>query len=321
MMDKEHTGSLRSEPYDSEKPMLGKCREISLEGCRKIGSGQKGTVYRYGDELILKVYDKINSYRDVEREIALSRRALVLGIPTAISFGIVSLGDRYGAMYELLGSATLSACIAENPSSLDYYAGVMAKLARTIHGTEAKDKDCFPDARDRFRAYIANGLARSDSELADRCCQLINDMQATRCMLHGDFHTSNVFLYKTEALAIDMDRMSTGDPIFELGDMVFYFDKKEGEDPEDADPYLGISYRVCRDFLDLFLRHYLQTQDEARLREVMDRAALLGDLRLINRYWKAGALTEETQSKVDRLIVEMKKLLERVDSLGIIRQG
>ena len=116
MMDKEHTGSLRSEPYDSEKPMLGKCREISLEGCRKIGSGQKGTVYRYGDELILKVYDKINSYRDVEREIALSRRALVLGIPTAISFGIVSLGDRYGAMYELLGSATLSACIAENPS-------------------------------------------------------------------------------------------------------------------------------------------------------------------------------------------------------------
>ena len=319
-MDKEPVGSLCSEPSDSDKPMLGKCREVSLDGCRRIGSGQKGTVYRYGDELILKVYDKINSYRDVEREIALSRRAFVLGIPTAISFGIVSLGDRYGAMYELLGCETLSACIAENPSRLDYYAGVMAELARTIHGTAAKEKDLFPDVRDRFRAYITNGLARSDRELAERFCHLIDDMQATRCMIHGDFHTSNVFLHNTEALAIDMDRLSTGDPIFELGDMVFYFDKEAGEDPEDTDPYLGISYRVCRDFLDLFLRHYLQTQDEARLREVMDRAALLGDLRLINRYWKAGALTEETRGKVDGLIVEMKKLLERVDSLGVIRQ-
>ena len=223
-------------------------------------------------------------------------------------------------MYELLGSETLSACIANNPSGLDYYAGVMAKLARTIHSTEAKEKDCFPDARDRFRAYITNGLARCDRELADRCCELIDGMQATRFLIHGDFHTSNVFLHKTEALAIDMDRLSTGDPIFELGDMNYYFDKGKGKDPEDTDPYLGISYRICREFLNLFMRHYLQTQDEARLREVTDRAALLGDLRRINRYWKAGALTEETQGKVDRLIVEMKKLLERVDSLDVIRQ-
>ena len=319
-MDKEPAGSLCSEPSDSDKPMPGKCREVSLDGCRKIGSGQKGTVYRYGNELILKVYDIINTYRDVEREIALSRRAFVLGIPTAISFGIVSLGDRYGAVYELLGSENLSACIANNPSGLDYYAGVMAKLARTIHSTEAKEKDCFPDARDRFRAYITNGLARCDRELADRCCELIDGMQATRFLIHGDFHTSNVFLHKTEALAIDMDRLSTGDPIFELGDMNYYFDKGKGKDPEDTDPYLGISYRICREFLNLFMRHYLQTQDEARLREVTDRAALLGDLRRINRYWKAGALTEETQGKVDRLIVEMKKLLERVDSLDVIRQ-
>ena len=40
----------------------------------------------------IKVFNRNNTYRDVEREIALSRKAFILGVPTAISFGIVSVG-------------------------------------------------------------------------------------------------------------------------------------------------------------------------------------------------------------------------------------
>ena len=134
----------------------------------------------------------------MEREIAMSRRAFVLGIPTAISFGIVSVGDRYGAMYELVDSETISACIARNPSGLESYAAVMAELARTIHSTQSEGNDDFPDTRDRFRSYITNGIGRSDRELADRCMQLIDKMPDTKHLIHGDFHTSNVFLQNSE---------------------------------------------------------------------------------------------------------------------------
>ena len=94
--------------FDSEKARYRKYREVSIDGCRLLGSGLKGDVYRYDDELIIKVYNRNNTYKDVEREIALSRRAFVLGVPTAISFGIVSVGDRYGAMYALVDADTLS---------------------------------------------------------------------------------------------------------------------------------------------------------------------------------------------------------------------
>ena len=71
-----------------------------------------------------------------------------------------------------------------------------------------------------------------------------------------------------------MDRLATGDPVFELGDMYLYFAASDTEKPEYIDPYLGIPYRTCRQFFSLFMRYYLQTEDESRIREVMNRAAL-----------------------------------------------
>ena len=313
-----HINYLWPGTFATEKTRYKKYREVSLKGCRLLGSGKKGEVYRYDDELILKVYNHNNTYRDVEREIAQSRRAFVLGIPTAISFGIVSVGERYGAMYELVDAETLTNYIKGNPAGLDYYAGVMADLARIIHGTEAEENDCFPDARERFRGYITNGIARSDGELAEKCMALLDAMPDTRHLTHGDFHTSNVFLQNDEALLIDMDRLAMGDPIFELGDLYLYYAVFEGEDPDKAEPYLGIPYGTCGRFFRLFIRHYLQTEDEARIRAVTDRAALLGTLRLINRYWKPGELTQEQQREVDALLGETRKLLERVDSLSIV---
>ncbi len=147
--------------------------------------------------------------------------------------------------------------------------------------------------------------------------ELIDAVPDTRHLIHGDFHTSNVFLQNTEALLIDMDRLAMGDPIFELGDLYLYYAIQEKDDPDSLDPYLGIPCATCARFFRLFIRHYLETEDEARIRPVTDRAALLGTLRLINRCWKPGELTQQQRCMVDALLGETKKLLERVDSLSI----
>ena len=100
-----HINFIWPDTFDSDKAKYRKYRGVSVEGCRLIGKGAKGNVYRYNDELVIKVYNNNNTYSDVEREIALSRKAFILGIPTAISFGIVAVGERYGSMYELVDSA------------------------------------------------------------------------------------------------------------------------------------------------------------------------------------------------------------------------
>ncbi len=155
--------------------------------------GAKGDVYRYDDELVIKVYNQNNTYHDVEQEIALSRKAFILGIPTAISFGIVSVGERYGSMYELVDSETLSACIARSSGQVETYAKMMADLAHMIHDIEADESD-FPDGAERLRAYVRGGLDYEDASLAHRVLKLIDALPPTNHLIHGDFHTSNVFL-------------------------------------------------------------------------------------------------------------------------------
>ena len=55
-------------------------------------------------------------------------------MPSVISFGIVSVGDRYGAMYELVDAETISRHVARNPGQEEGYAKIMAGLAHEIHG-------------------------------------------------------------------------------------------------------------------------------------------------------------------------------------------
>lgn len=67
-------------------------REISVDGCEVIGAGGYGTVYRLDAETIVKVYHHAG-LDFIEKERELSKKAFLLGVPTAISFNTVKVGD------------------------------------------------------------------------------------------------------------------------------------------------------------------------------------------------------------------------------------
>ena len=301
--------------FDSDKARYRKYREVSIDGCKQLGRGAKGEVYRYDDELVIKVYNQNNTYRDVEREIASARRAFVLGIPTAISFGIVSVGDRYGSMYELMDSETVSQCIARSPGQVGAYADIMAELALTIHGITAGENDRFPDVRERLLFYVNGGIAYEDEALAERCRQLINALPATDNLVHGDFHTGNVFLQNGEPLLIDMDRLSRGQPIAEISDLYYFYVILGEDDPSVVEKFMGFSYQTSLRFFDCFLKKYLNTDDESKLKEVIEKASFIGNIRLINKLHKHGAPSDADRKIVERCIKNVAGLAEKLDTL------
>ena len=302
--------------FDSEKARYRKYKEISVEGCKLIGRGAKGEVYRYDDELVIKVFNRNNTYHDVEREIALSRKAFILGIPTAISFGIVSVGERYGAMYELVDSHTISSCIAGNPGQVEAYAKMMADLAHTIHGISVTESDGFPDVSERLLAYIENGIAYENEALAEKCRELITSLPASDTLVHGDFHTGNVFLQRGEPLLIDMDRLSTGHPIVEISDLCYFYVILGEDDPSVVENFMGYSYETAGKFFRFFLKYYLDTEDENRLREVTEKASILCYIRAIHRIRKKAALSEKDREEIARYTGKLTELLERIDTLA-----
>ena len=309
--------------FDTEKARYRKYREVSVEGCKHIGRGAKGDVYRYDDELIIKVYNQNNTYHDVEREIAMARKAFILGIPTAISFGIVSVRatssesavDKYGAMYELLDSETVSACIARNPGQVETCAKLMAELARTIHGTEVTETDGFPKAMNRVRDYIEGGIGREDEALSEKVMALLERLPETNTLLHGDFHTGNVFLQRGEPLLIDMDRLATGHPIVELSDL-YYFYVLLGEDtPDVVERFMGFPYDTARRFFRFFLKHYLGTEDMEQLEEVAEKASLIGYSRLIRKIRKQRKSSDADNLLVCHCVERIAELVKKLDML------
>ena len=302
--------------FDSEKARYKKYREVSVEGCKRIGRGAKGDVYRYDDELIIKVYNQNNTYRDVEQEIAMARKAFILGIPTAISFGIVSVGDQYGAMYELVDAETLSSCIARDPSHVETYAKLMAELAHTIHGTEVEPEDGFHAGVERVGEYIEGGIGREDKALSDKCMALLNALPQTDTMLHGDFHTGNVFLQGGEPLLIDMDRLATGHPILELSDLYYFYVLLGADDPGVVERFMGFSYDTAQAFFRFFLKHYLGTEDEDRLNEVSEKASLIGYSRMIRKIRKQRKPSEADHRLVRLCVDRIAELTEKLDCLS-----
>lgn len=301
--------------FDSDKARYRKYREVSVDGCKRIGRGAKGDVYRYDDELVIKVYNRNNTYGDVEREIAMARKAFILGVPTAISFGIVSVGDKYGAMYELVDSETMSSCIEHNPSQVEAYAKMMAELALTIHGTEVTSEDGFPSAMDRVRDYIEGGVGREDAALAAKVTALLGALPDMGTLLHGDFHTGNVFLQRGEALLIDMDRLAVGHPIIELSDLYYFYVILGEDDPSVVERFMGFSYDTARRFMRLFLKYYLGTEDEERLNEVEKKASIIGCSRLIRKIRKQRKPSEADHVLVRRCVERIAELAEKLDSL------
>jgi uncharacterized protein (TIGR02172 family) len=300
--------------FDSAKGGYKKYKEVSVDGCELIGHGAKGDVYRYDDELVIKVFNQNNLFQDVERETELARRAFVLGVPTAISFGIVAVGDRYGAMYELVDSDTLSAFIAREPDRVEEYAKLMSGVAHEIHSVEVGDDDVFPEALERIQEYIRGGVAYEDERLAKKCMALVNALPEGRTLVHGDFHTNNVFMMNGEPLLIDMDRVSRGHPIIELSDLYYFYVVLGEDDPSVVSKFMGFSYETANRFFDSFLRCYLGTDDEDRLREVTDKAMLLCCTRMIRKVRRSGATSAESRAIIDRCLQRIDELTKRLDT-------
>lgn len=257
-------------------------RQLSLEGCEIIGRGSNGAVYRYDDETIVKVYFNSDALPEIQRERELARKAFVLGINTAIPYDVVLVGDSYGTVMELLQATSLSKLIKKDPEHLDLPLKYFVDMLKQIHSTQLKPGE-LPDMK-----QVALGWAEFDKdylpeEIGNKLYAMVQAIPQQLTMLHGDYHTNNVMVRNGEALLIDMDTLCTGHPIFELGSMFNAFEGFSELDHEVVLHFLRIPYEVSTLFWHKALAMYLGTDDENRIKEVENKAKVIGYMRLLRR--------------------------------------
>lgn len=209
-------------------------RRLSVEGCRLIGIGGVGKVYRLDGDTIIKVFREGTTMEEVRREITLSKEAFVLGMPTAISFDIVKVmpspevgTECYGLVYELLKSKTLSTYVKQHPGQLDACAKKYADLFRQLHQIEVPDGVNVPSAIERERQQIEHIRRYFPEESIDMLLGIIDSIPEGNRLLHLDLQTKNAMMQEDEAtldgrgecqlMLIDMGEIGYGHPLLDLG--------------------------------------------------------------------------------------------------------
>lgn len=254
-------------------------REISIDGCEKIGEGFFGDVYRINNETIVKVYKKGNLIDSVKREIELARKAFVLGIPTAIPYDIVKVGDLYGSMFELINSSSLQKLIIDG-ADIDKLVKETVEVLKKIHSTKLEEGE-LPSKRKEKIEWVKDCSELLPEKTVNKLIDLLDKLPETNTMIHGDFHIKNIMKQNDEIILIDMDTISSGHPIFELGAIYATYKGYSIVNKNNTLDFLGISLEQSHEFLRLTYKYYFEGKSQEYIDEVISKAKIICYLQIL----------------------------------------
>lgn len=289
-------------------------RVISVDGCEVIGQGANGKVYRIDRDTIVKVYLNPDSLPDIHRERELARKAFVLGIPTAIPYDVVRVGDGYGSVFELLNAKSFIQIIVDDPNKLDEAIEMSVDLLKKIHGTVVKKGD-MPDMKEVVLGWADFLKDHLPEEQYNKLHSLVEAVPEDDHMLHGDYHLKNVMLQDGEVLLIDMDTLCMGHPVFELASIFNAYIGFSELDHSRSESFLGIPHETAEKIWEKTIRLYLGTDDENFINSVKEKAMIVGYSRIMRRTIRRESNTPHGQRQIEACKAHLADLLGRVDSL------
>ena len=290
-------------------------RVVSVEGCEEIGRGANGTIYRIDRDNVVKVYNNADALADIRHEREVAKLALILGIPTAISYDVVRVGDSYGSVFELLNARSFSKILETEPEKLDWCVKEYVEMLRKIHGTLVPAGK-LPDMRETAISWARFMQDYLPEEAGKKLLAMVEAVPRDDHMIHGDYHTKNLELQNDEVLLIDMDTLAVGHPIFELASMYNAFVGFSEYDHDKFREFQGFDREVGLRFWHKSLAAYLETGCEQKIREVEDKARIVGYTRMIRRSIRRHGLeTEAGRGEIELWKTHLLELLERIDTL------
>ena len=288
-------------------------RKLSVDGCELLGMGANGAVYRYDDETIVKTYFSKDALPEIEQERENARRAFILGVNTAIPYGIVRVGDGYGTVTELLCAVSISKLVCQNLDNLSLPIKHYTDMLKSIHAIDAED-GTLPDMRDRAIEWVDFVSDYLPKEQASKLRALIEAVPKQNTLLHGDYHTNNVMVQNGEPLLIDMDTLCMGHPVFELASMYNAFVGYSELDHPNTVKFFGYTFETAGKLWNMSLKTYLGTDDEEICQSVAKKAMIVGYVRMMRRAIRRPD-ANDSAAKIARCKEMLAELLDQVDTL------
>lgn len=297
--------------------VIKRMRKFSVEGGDVVGRGAIGTVYRVDDDTIVKVYELPDSLSMIENEQKRAKQAFLKGIPTAISYDVVKVGDKYGSVFEMLKAKTFNDVLIEAPEKKEETVRRYIQFIRMIHEVKANPGE-LPEAKTVFLDYLVQLKDTLGETLYARLHKLFESMPENLHIIHGDLQMKNVMLSGDEPLLIDMDTLGVGDPVFDLMGLYVTYQLFNEDEPDNTQYFLGISAEMADYVWKNTLSIYFDGQNEDTISKAEDSIRLVAYVRFLYLVAVLGITKPELkQQRVDHTLEHLRVLSERVESLEV----
>ncbi len=284
-------------------------KRVYISGAQVIGEGYFSTVYRIDKDTIIKVFNRTSDPEQIERELKLAKEAFVRGIPTAISFDIVKVDDKYGVRFEMLDCMPLRDAFINNPDQYESLVERYATLLKKINTTECDDV-AIPMIKYKMIEKLESFKDEFEPKVYEKCLKLLSDVPDRNTFIHGDCHFKNIMVQGDELLLIDMDTLSRGHPIFELARLRAPYIAFEELMPGNSTTFFKIGKELIdKIYHDLIVKYFGKFDQN-----IEDKIALVSYVHMC--VW----IKKNTPEKTDAFkyfYEKLKVLVEKVDDLDL----
>lgn len=252
---------------------------IDIENKKIIGKGAHCEVYKISDDKVLKLYHKDIPESEIIKEQKLAKAAMENGIQTAEVYDIYQCGDRKGLLFEYIHSCTLTEYLCRHPDEYEIYAKKLAELALQLHKMKIDPSICMNYKEIMHERLNAVKNYYRDDELK-KIHRLIYSIPDKDTIIHTDFHPGNVMMRGKELILIDMADISIGHPIFDIAStymgLVVIPRKFEKQKKVQS---ASLDVEAAEKMWDIFIREYLQNEDEGLVELYENCSKAITDLR------------------------------------------
>ena len=277
-------------------------RKMSVKGCELIGRGGVGEVYRIDDDTIIKMFREGSSMTEVQTEITMAKEAFVMGMPTAISFDVVRVGEQLGLVYELLHARTLAACLKDAPKRVDEFARMYAGLFHQLHDIQVPKGSIIRSSKEQMEQAVRHISRYFDEESIDLLLQMVSYIPEGNRLLHCDLQAKNAMMQEGELMLIDMGEVGFGHPIIDLGNSYSSMVELLG----DYETIIGIPQDLGKELWQRMIGYYFEGLPADMMAHRLEQIEIVSKIR--NFSWLA--LSDSFPEEVIRMCQEAFK--ERV---------
>ena len=291
-------------------PVKKALKRLYVSGAKVIGEGFFCTVYRIDKDTIVKVFNRTSDPDQIERELAMSKQAFVLGIPTAISYDIVRVDDKLGVRFEMLDCMSLKNAFLEYPDKYDELVDKYVALLKKINTTDTNNNPVFPDMREFFFEKLSYIKHFVDHNHYEKMKALLSQIPTRSTFVHGDCHFKNIMVQGDEFLLIDMDTLSKGHPIFELALIRAPYVAFEADAPGNSEKFLGVTAEFAQKLYNDLVERYFSTNRQT----IKDTLEIICSIHML--YWNV-INTPDNEARMKGNKERLYALLDRYDELDL----